>query len=746
MSAHVRALLGAHPRHVVLGALVAGLLAGPVAPGLALFVAAVLAPLLAPRWWLVAAVVLTAAGGTWLAQERVASLEHTTLRPARTGEHVRADVVLERPVKEGVRGARTATARLRGSTVLLRYPRDVDDLTPPAVGSVLHVTGTLRPPDPHARLLRAHATLRADTVRPTGRRRGGLRGAVDRVRDRAQAALAGTMRPSSAALLRGMVLGDDSALAVPLREAMRDAGLSHLMAASGQNVLLLTTLVLLLGAAAGAPWSWRLTMAIAVVAVYVPLAGAGPSIQRAAVMGVAGLVAALAGRPASRWYAVLLAAAVTLTLDPRAVGDLGWQLSFVAVLGLLAIAPRLRELLVGRGVPGPLAEATATTVAATLATAPLLALTFGETSLVAVPANVLVAPLVGPIMWLGFVAAAVGQVSTGLGRIVAELAALPLAAIVAVGEHAARVPGAKAHVAPWLVGAVVALLAGAVLWARVRALAPGLAIALLALGFATAPRPEAVLARPQGARVAFLDVGQGDATVLQHGAHAVLVDTGPPDGPVLERLRRVGVTRLDVLVVTHAQDDHDGGAAAVLAAMPVGRVLDGRDGRPTPDGDRMARVARARRVGLVPPDAGQVLRAGGIELRVRSPRREPAALHAHDDPNDRAIVLEARVGALRVLLPADAESAVLSGLDLGAADVLKVSHHGSADEALPALLARVRPRFAVISAGRDNRFGHPTAATISALRAAVPTVLRTDRDGTVVLDAARGALHVRTLP
>jgi len=741
--ARARELLSAHPRHVVLAGLVAGLLAGPVAPGLALVAAVLLVPLLAPRPWLAAAVVLSAASGAYLAQERVAAREHTALRPAAGGEHVGAAVILESPVRTGRSGARTATAALRGDTVLLRLPRG-DRSTPP-VGSILAVTGTLRPPDRHGRLLHAHATLRADTLSATGRRRGGLHGAVDGLRDRAQAALAGELRPSSTALLRGMVLGDDSALPVPLREAMRDAGLSHLVAASGQNVLLLTTLVLLLGAAAGAPWSWRLAAAIAVVALYVPLAGGGPSIQRAAVMGVAGLLAALAGRAASRWYAVLLAAVVTLALDPRAAGDLGWQLSFAAVLGLLAIGPRLRLLLIGRGVPGPLADATATTVAATLATAPLLALTFGETSLVAVPANVLAAPLVGPIMWLGFVAAAIGQASVAAGNVVAELAALPLAGIVLIGETAARAPGATARLPPWLVAAVVALLAGAVVSARVRALAPGLAIGLLALGFATAPRPDPVLARPGGARVAFLDVGQGDATVLQHGSHAVLIDAGPPDGPVLARLRRVGVRRLDILVVTHAQDDHDGGAAAVLAAMPVDRVLDGRDGRSSPGGERMARIARDRGIGVVRPDAGQVLRAGPIELRVRGPRSEPAALRTDVDPNDRAIVLEARIGRLRILLPADAESGVLSGLGLGATDVLKVSHHGSADEALPGLLVRIRPRIAVISAGRGNRFGHPATGTLAALRAAVPTVLRTDRDGTIVLDTSGSALRVRTL-
>lgn len=752
MTARIREVAHAHPRHVVLAGLLGGLLAGPALPDLAslapgvltvLGLGALLVPLLCRPPWRAAAVTLALLTGAVVAQERLGALEPAALQPARGGEHVRVDVILEAPARTGATGTRTALVALNGDTVLLRLPRGDRQERP--VGSILRVAGTLRPPDRHARLVHAGATLQAETIGATGRRRGGLAGTVDGLRMRARAALDGALRPSSAGLLRGMVLGDDSAIPSPLRDAMRDAGLAHLAAASGQNVLLLTTLVLLLGAAAGLPWAWRLGIAMVVVVVYVPLAGGGPSIQRAGVMGIAGLVAALAGRPASRWYALLLAAVATLALDPRSASDLGWQLSFTAVLGLLALAPALRDALVGRGVPGALADATATTLAATFATAPLLAMTFGETSLVAVPANVLAAPLVGPVMWLGFVAAAVGQVSTDAGRVVAELAALPLAGIVAIGEHAARMPGATVRVAPWLVVLATALFAGAVQSARVRAVTPGLAVALVVLGLALAPRPDPVLARPAGARIAFLDVGQGDATVLQHGPSAVLVDAGPPDGPVLQRLRRIGVRRLDVLVVTHAQDDHDGGTAGVLAALPVGRVLDGRDGRTTPSGDRMAAAARRRAVPLLRPDAGQVVRVGAIELRVRSPRQEPTSLHAEADPNDRAIVIEARVGPLRVLLPADAEAGVLGGLGLGPAHVLKVSHHGSADEQLPTLLQRVQPRIAVISAGRRNPFGHPTAGTVGALRAAVPTVLRTDRDGTVVLDADDRGVHVRRL-
>ena len=125
-------------------------------------------------------------------------------------------------------------------------------------------------------------------------------------------------------------------------------------------------------------------------------------------MGAAGLVAALAGRPASRWYALGLAAAATLALNPLAVLEPGWQLSFAAVVALLAMAPALRELL-ARRMPGPVADAAAITIAATAGTAPLMALHFEALSLVTLPANLAAAPAVAPIMWLGMLSAAAAQ-------------------------------------------------------------------------------------------------------------------------------------------------------------------------------------------------------------------------------------------------------------------------------------------------------------------------------------------------
>jgi competence protein ComEC len=615
-----------------------------------------------------------------------------------------------------------------------------------AVGAEVLVRGGYEPLpvfEAAARRRGAHALLAADAVVPTGRRRGGVAGALDGVRARAERTLATGLPPRLAALARGMVLGQDEALPAEMRDDFRASGLAHLLAASGANVALLVALVLALAGAAGLPLRARWWAAGAAVVAYVPLAGGGPSIQRAGVMGVAALVAALASRPAARWYALLLAAAVTLAANPRALEDPGWQLSFAAVVSLLVLAPRLRTRLAPR-LPGPVADAAAITTAATLGTAPLMAAHFGAVSLAGLPANVLAAPAVAPVMWLGTIASVLGQAAPALAAPVLAAAAWPLAFLAWLAHAAASVPHAQVAAGA---GSVVVVLAALALAARrgpraarvrrrlalpVAALAAaGGALALAAPG----PHP------PPGLVVSALDVGQGDATLVQHGAHALLVDAGPPDGPIVRRLREAGVRRLDLLVVTHAQADHDGGAAAVLRAFPVGLVLDGRDGVASADGARLAGAARERGVGLLAPAAGQLLRAGPLALRVLSPRPEPAARHAGADPNQRAIVAELRDGAFSLLLTADAESDVTAGLALAPVDVLKVAHHGSADPGLPALLTRLRPAVALIEVGEGNTYGHPAPSTLEALRG-VPRVLRTDRDGTVRVRPGAGGLVV----
>lgn len=581
----------------------------------------------------------------------------------------------------------------------------------------------------------------------------------DEVRGRAEAALGAGMPAREAELARGFVLGQDERIDPVTLDDFRRAGLGHLLAVSGQNVALLALLAMPALAALGLPLRARLLWMLGLIALYVPLAGAGPSILRAGIMGALSLLATLAGRRASRLYALALAAAIALAVDPGVGADVGWQLSFAAVLGILLGAVPLRERLLpwtgGSGLGRALADGAALTVAATIATAPLIAFHFEAVSTLTLVANLLALPAVAPAMWLGMLAAAAGQVPGAPVEALNALNAPLLAYIAQVAAWCGRPEWAYIEVqigTPGLICAYAAIAAAALLFRRVRSIPPPsratassiavgalllAAAALLGLG---TDAPSAASGPPAaGLRVSILDVGQGDAILLQPaGADPVLVDAGPPGAGLARKLREAGVARLGAVVLTHDQSDHAGGLAEVLAAMPVARLGYAAAGRDLLTG--------ARAAGAVPRHLvwGEVLRAGRLSLEVLWP---PAELLggsvAAEDPNRLSIVLLARWGRFEMLLTADAE-AEATPIDPGPLDVLKVAHHGSEDAGLDDLLSRARPRLALISVGEDNPFGHPAPVTLRSLAAHGIRTLRTDRDGTVVLEVDRHALRVGT--
>jgi competence protein ComEC len=239
-----------------------------------------------------------------------------------------------------------------------------------------------------------------------------------------------------------------------------------------------------------------------------------------------------------------------------------------------------------------------------------------------------------------------------------------------------------------------------------------------------------------------LDVGQGDAALVQVPEGAVLVDEGPPEAHVADQLESFGVHRLAAAVLTHPQRDHVGGAADVIDDLRVGFLLD--PGIPAPSADERAarEAASRRRVRLVLARAGEAFRLGRLRIRVLWPDGPGAP---GEDPNQHAIVLLVSYGSIDALLTADAESDVTLPLHLPPVELLKVAHHGSADAGLGDLLARLHPRVAVISVGAHNDYGHPSAATIATLsRFAGLALYRTDEDGRVTIESDGRSFTVRT--
>lgn len=523
--------------------------------------------------------------------------------------------------------------------------------------------------------------------------------------------------PHGAALARGLVLGEESALPDGWRRALRRSGLLHVFAASGFNVSLLAAAVLLATARLHRFARWPL--AGSAVALYVVLVGPQPAMLRAALMAGLAIVALLVHRPPWAANALAVSAALLALARPAVVGELGFQLTLAATAGLLFLAPPLAgRWRLRRAWARPIAAS----VAAQIATLPWALTSFHLISPLALAANLIFLPwsglaLIGTLVWC-----AVGVASPGWAAFLAPVLAVLAAPFDGLAETGADlwwvIPSAASIEAA--LAATVAVVAVA-WWPRPLAL-PGLLLLLL-------------LGRPSDAELEarFLDVGQGDAILLRDGERAVLVDGGGTNhgdlgGRVLlPELAAAGVRRIDLAILTHRDLDHCQGLVDLADYLTIREVWVA----PGSEGFCATRLATGLGANLRVVWSGDTGAIGRWRLRVLNP---PPGEHRGD--NDRSLVLDAEAAGLRVLLAGDVEAGaerhLLEGPAVPRFDVLKVAHHGSRTSSTAQFLEAVRPRFAVISAGIGNRFGHPSAEALSRLRTVGARVLRTDLDGEVL--------------
>ena len=695
---------------------------------------------------LAAGAVAAALLGAWWGAVRLEALDRSVLRP-HVGEAAPATAVTTGPAR------RTAFA-LRIPAVIERWDRrrvhervllELPAGRAPPQGARLDLVATLRAPRPpddgfdeRAWLERqgVHVVAEGGVWRLVGHR-GGVAGVADRVRARLAASIAPGLHGERRAVVAGIVLGEDEGLPEDLRDAFRASGLFHLLAVSGANVAVIVGGALGLAAAVGLSRWIGQALALTAILGYVAAVGWQPSVVRAGVAGVLASLAWIAARPRDRWYFLLLGALVLLVWNPRSLLEPGFQLSFAAVAAIFVAVPWLERELEGYPLPAKLAAVVAVSGACGAVTAPLVWLHFGAVPLWSVPANALAWPAAGPILSLGLVSAALDPVLPDVAELIARVNGLLAAYLAGVARVVAALPWAQVSSAHAL-ALLAAIPAAAVAVRRARgptrhALVAALAVAAVgAVAWQLVPAGGAV-PPPRGLRVTALDVGQGDAILIEAPGASMLVDEGPPEGRAADQLRRRGIRRLSLLVLTHPQRDHVGGARDVLRRLRVDMVLDPALQARSPYRDDAVDEARRRHVPVAVARRGVRFRIGPLLVRVLWPEDAGAP---GEDPNQNAIVLLVSYGSTDALLTADAESDVTLPLRPPPVEILKVAHHGSADTGLPELLRRTTPRIALISVGEGNDYGHPTASTLAALADAPGLAVgRTDRDGSVSVES-----------
>ena len=548
---------------------------------------------------------------------------------------------------------------------------------------------------------------------------------------------------TDAPMVRALLIADTHSLSPELRNRYASAGIIHMLSISGLHVGIIAAAMELLFVAARLPRRAAYIATLCITAMYVAVIGAPAPALRASVMLAVVTFSRLLQRPTSPWAALSLGALVPL-MNPRTVLDIGWQLSVIGIAGLIASAALAHRWVAPRfeGWRAQVATLALASIVASVVSAPLVTWSFGRLSIIAPITNVAATPVVAvlqPTLFLALLFAPAPPVA----HFLAGAAHPMLVALDDVARAGASVPFGSLTVAPTLHGAVLAGVATAAMVVACVSYFPGRALVVAMAAFTGALWLPLLPHHADRLEMHLIDVGQGDAVALRTPrGHWLLVDAGRAwrggdagRATVIPYLRRRGGD-VELFVLSHPHSDHVGGAASVLHSLHPLTYWDGAYAGTSEPYLASLEAAREERVRWRRVHPGDTLRVDGVLLRVLAP--DSAWMSTLADPNEASVVVSVEYGTVRFLLMGDAEHGEESWLlrherSFLEADVLKVGHHGSRTSSGNDFLDAVRPSLALISVGAGNSYGHPDPSVLRALARHGAVVLRSDREGSVVV-------------
>lgn len=554
--------------------------------------------------------------------------------------------------------------------------------------------------------------------------------------------------------LKGILLADRGEISPDLKQSFVDTGTIHVLAVSGLHVGIVAVVFYALFGLLRFGRRAIIFLTIAGLFVYMLLTGSTPSVIRATIMASIILLGQVFERRGDIYNSLSVAAIIILLWDPRQLFNVGFQLSFAAVLSIVALYPILANLI--KKIPERFEEIKAidyvlklfaVSLAAQLGTLPFTAFYFERISVVSLLANLIVVPVVGLNVTIGFASLAAALFSNWIAQCYAALNNVLVSFLLGFVKAASSVPFAfveTSHLTAqfplcYYVGIVGVFYVGHPR-VRNRACIVGLII-LNAFLF-----HDVFGSRKPSLRFTALDVGQGDALFIEFpNNRTMLVDAGPKTfsydagkNIIVPFLKRRGTDQLDAVVISHPHSDHMGGLPYVLEHIRVGRLI----------------VSAANSTSNLSKEIQEKAQAAGIPFRVvsvgdtivmdRSTRiyvlHPLFPVDSTANLNNTSVVLKLLYGQTSFLLPGDAEEEAERKIvkrygPLLGSDVLKAGHHGSITSSSSEFLGRVRPRFAIISVGRNNKFRHPSQVVIERMQRISTGTIRTDQEAAVVLQS-----------
>ena len=543
-------------------------------------------------------------------------------------------------------------------------------------------------------------------------------------------------------LVSGLSIGIDTCLTQTFREDMKQLGLTHLTAVSGANCVIVIGAFWFLLNFFGAGRGLRFIASVVLLTAYVALVGWQPSVLRAAFMMTVILAAVEVGLRIRPLFALMFGSAILVIVDPWLIGDLGFWLSALATAGLVSFGKPVFEKL-SIWFPKPIAVGLAAAMAAQFLCLPILIWLQGGFPTYSILANLLVEPVVAPVTVVGLLAILISPLFPLVSSQLMELAGFLSSWIVWVANVLPRNANSMLPMAPfWFVGAVLVLVVLAVARRSLSSVMVATLGVTAMLSYTIATIFVSHTWHSDNWQIASCDVGQGDATLIRSEGHYALVDTGKDERLIAECLDEFGVSELDLLVLTHFDFDHVGGTVGAIRGRSVKRVLISS----FPDGRPQSRFIR----NLVQQSASEVIEApfglsgnfGDIGWRVFSSLGAKATT---SNEGSLGIRFESSDWVLWTLadLPETAQVSAISECSKSSKlTIVKVSHHGSADQSQP-FYECISPDFALVSVGASNSYGHPTKRLLGVLSNLNVKAFRTDQLGTIDLEEDSGSFQFK---
>ncbi len=562
------------------------------------------------------------------------------------------------------------------------------------------------------------------------------------VKKRIKTVIYQTLSGTHAAFLDGILLGNKTSLPKEVKDWFFNTGTIHILAVSGLNVALIAGFFFFLFRFLRLNQKTANLLNIAILIIFAIITGATPSVLRATVMAIIVLTGGIIDRDLNIYHTLSFACLLILVVTPNSLFDIGFQLSYLATLSIVYLSPIIINKLPIK--PRWVSALIGVSISAQIGVTPILFYYFGQCSIITLIANLFVVPLAGIILPLGGITFFVSFLWIGIAKALAMVNYLCITILLYSVSYLAKLPYGLIYLPspPWwiLVGyyLIILLLTDAFRIGR-----KGIIISLALLNIFVISE---LCKHKDVLTVSFLDVGQGDATFIQFPkGGTLLIDGGKEDvgeWVLIPFLNHLGIHSIDTVVITHPDIDHFGGLFTVIKERSVKMVIDNGKRGDNQRYDEFLNTIFERKIKHITTRRDdKIVGFEGVEIAILSPWKR-----LFSDDNNNSICLRITYGDVSFLFSGDMESAALSRLvavDNVETMVIKVPHHGGIGSLCEEFIEEVHPKFAVISVGRNNRFGHPRPEVLDAYKQEGTYIYRTDKDGALTFQTDGRKLWIK---